>query len=228
MVVEVEVEVVADVAWLVQVIVSEYNKVDEERYYDSESHTSFVFDHVTQRASSVQSYPLDSQNADLIKSLLKALGAHVREHYPSSSYGVYSIENDSAVALVVVANKYSPNNFWNGRFRATYQFPVSSSSTTVTGNIKVDVHYYEDGNVAMNATKPVEISIPSISAEAIISRIAAAERDYQENLNRAFVNMAEGAFKGLRRQLPVTRQKVEWEKVGGYRLGQDISGGTGR
>lgn len=48
MVVEVEVEAVADVAWLVQVIVSEYNKLDEEKYYDSESHTSFVFDHVTQ------------------------------------------------------------------------------------------------------------------------------------------------------------------------------------
>ena len=98
----------------------------------------------------------------------------------------------------------------------------------MTGTVKVDVHYYEDGNVAMNTTKPIDISIGSLSAEAVVSRIAAAERDYQENLNRAFVQMSEGAFKGLRRQLPVTRQKVEWEKVGGYKLGQDISGGTGR
>lgn len=116
----------------------------------------------------------------------------------------------------------------NGRFRAIYQVPVSSSSTTVTGKIHVDVHYYEDGNVSLNTTKPISVSVSSVSAESIISRIAAAERDYQEELNRAFVNMAEGAFKGLRRQLPITRQKVEWEKVGGYRLGQDISGGKGR
>jgi capping protein alpha len=98
----------------------------------------------------------------------------------------------------------------------------------VTGKIHVDVHYYEDGNVALNTTKPVKIPINSVTAESIISRIATAERDYQEELNRAFVRMAEGAFKGLRRQLPITRQKVEWEKVGGYRLGQDISGGKGR
>jgi capping protein alpha len=98
----------------------------------------------------------------------------------------------------------------------------------VTGQIQVDVHYYEDGNVALNTNKPISVSVPSLSAESIISRIAAAERDYQENLNRAFVQMAEGAFKNLRRQLPITRQKVEWEKVGGYRLGQDISGGKGR
>lgn len=116
----------------------------------------------------------------------------------------------------------------NGRFRAIYQVPVSDSSTAVTGKIHVDVHYYEDGNVALNTTKPLNLSVPSVSAESIISRIATAERDYQEELNRAFVRTADGAFKGLRRQLPITRQKVEWEKVGGYRLGQDISGGKGR
>ena len=98
----------------------------------------------------------------------------------------------------------------------------------MTGKIHVDVHYYEDGNVALNTTKPINVSISSLSAETVISRIAAAERDYQETLNRAFVQMAEEAFKHLRRQLPITRQKVEWEKVGGYRLGQDISGGKGR
>lgn len=46
------------------------------------------------------------------KSLLKSLGTHAREHYPSCSYGVYPIENDSAVAILLVANRYSPNNFW--------------------------------------------------------------------------------------------------------------------
>ncbi|KAG2417500.1 hypothetical protein HFD88_008719 [Aspergillus terreus] len=211
-----------------EVLVSEFNKLEDNRYFDPESQTSFEVDHVTQEASGAQSYVLESQNADLIKSLLKSLGTHAREHYPSCSYGVYPIENDSAVAILLVANRYSPNNFWNGRFRAIYQVPVSGDSTAVTGKIHVDVHYYEDGNVALNTTKPVNVSVPSVSAEAIISRIAAAERDYQEELNRAFVQMAEGAFKGLRRQLPITRQKVEWEKVGGYRLGQDIAGGKGR
>lgn len=115
-------------------------------------------------------------------------------------------------------------SFRNGRFRAIYQAPITSSSTTVTGNIHVDVHYYEDGNVALNTNKPISISIPSVSAESIISRIATAERDYQEELNRAFVRMAEGAFKGLRRQLPITRQKIEWEKVSGYKLGKSLQG----
>ena len=94
----------------------------------------------------------------------------------------------------------------------------------------IDVHYYEDGNVRLSTTKP--LSLPSISlstpAQKVVHDIAVAERKYQEELNRAFVELSEGAFKGLRRQLPVTRQKVEWEKVGSYRVGADIQGGRGR
>ena len=83
------------------------------------------------------------------------------------------------------------------------------------------MHYYEDGNVRLQTTKP--LNIPSLSASLasgsdIVRGIAAAERKYQEELNRAFGSLNEGAFKGLRRQLPVTRMKVEWEKVGGYRV----------
>lgn len=48
------------------------------------------------------------------KSTLKGLSAYVKEHFPNAAYGVYSIENDSKLAIIIVANKYSPNNFWYG------------------------------------------------------------------------------------------------------------------
>lgn len=46
------------------------------------------------------------------KSTLKSLSTYVKEHFPNASYGVYPIEEDSKVAMIIVANKYSPNNFW--------------------------------------------------------------------------------------------------------------------
>lgn len=84
--------------------------------------------------------------------------------------------------------------------------------------IKVDVHYYEDGNVRMTTSKKAEISSTSGGAEAIVREIVKLENAFQEQLNRAFGTLAEGSFKALRRQLPVTRQRVEWEKIGGYRV----------
>jgi hypothetical protein len=114
----------------------------------------------------------------------------------------------------------------NGRWRSIYI--LSPSDSSLSGSIKVDVHYYEDGNVRLLTNKPVSLSVSSVSASTIIREIALAEKKYQEELNKGFTNLSEGAFKGLRRQLPITRQKIEWDKIAGYRIGQDIGGGSSR
>lgn len=90
------------------------------------------------------------------------------------------------------------------------------------------MHYYEDGNVRLLTDRSYTASVPSGSGSGITKEISVIEKKYQEEVNRAFTGLSEGAFKSLRRQLPVTRQKIEWEKVTSYRLGQDIGGGSSR
>ncbi|KAI1494841.1 2-oxoisovalerate dehydrogenase beta subunit [Biscogniauxia mediterranea] len=209
-----------------QVIISSHSSLGNGRYYDVESSSSFAFDHTTQKASDVQSHVLEGPQTELVKSTLKSLSTYVKEHFPNASYGVYPIENDSKVAVIIVANKYSPNNYWNGRWRSLYIFDPSSE--TLEGSIKVDVHYYEDGNVRLLTNKPISASVSSGSGAGISKEISVAEKKYQEELNKGFTSLSEGAFKGLRRQLPVTRQKIEWDKVASYRVGQDIGGGSSR
>ncbi|KAF1938948.1 subunits of heterodimeric actin filament capping protein Capz [Clathrospora elynae] len=206
-----------------EVLVSEYNSLGDGRYYDAETQSSFAFDHAMGKASAVQSHVLESQQEDLLKSLAKSLSTHASEHYPKSSHGVYPTADDTALAILTVANKYSPTNYWNGRWRSSYVYTPSSG--TITGSIKVDVHYYEDGNVRLLTEKKVALSVGSGSGAEVMRKISTEEKKYQEDLNRAFGSLSEGAFKSLRRQLPITRQKIEWEKISGYRLGQDIGGG---
>ncbi|KAH6688278.1 F-actin-capping protein subunit alpha [Plectosphaerella plurivora] len=208
------------------VIVSSHNSLGNGQYFDVESSSSFSFDHVSQKASNAQSYVLEGAQADLVKSTLKSLGSYVKEHFANAAFGVYPTEDDSKVAVIIVSNKYSPNNFWNGRWRSLYIYDPSSGS--LEGSVKVDVHYYEDGNVRLLTNKSTTASIPSGTGAGIAKEISLAEKKYQEELNKGFVNLSEGAFKGLRRQLPVTRQKIEWDKVTSYRLGQDIGGGARR
>lgn len=59
-----------------------------------------------------------------------------------------------------------------------------------------------------------DISSPS----ALVMAIAEDEKAYQEELNRTFAGLGDGIFKGLRRLLPVTKQKIEWEKVATYKI----------
>lgn len=102
-------------------------------------------------------------------------------------------------------------------------------SSTLTGTLHCDVHYYEDGNVRLQSKKalpPTTIAASSSSAAGEIMRtVARVEKGWQEEMNRGFSRLSEGEFKGLRRQLPVTRQKVEWEKWTSYRAGKEIGGG---
>ncbi|KAK6851266.1 F-actin-capping protein subunit alpha [Apiospora arundinis] len=138
------------------VIVSSHSSLGDGRYFDVESSTSFQYDHATQKASGAQSYVLEGAQAELTKSTLKSLAPYVKEHFPNAACGVYPIENDSKVAIIIVANKYSPNNFWNGRWRSLYIFDPSSGA--LEGSLKVDVHYYEDGNVRLLTSKPIATS----------------------------------------------------------------------
>ena len=116
--------------------------------------------------------------------------------------------------------------FRNGRWRSLYILDPSSGN--LEGSIKVDVHYYEDGNVRLLTNKPLAGSVSADTGSAFAKEIATAERKYQEELNRGFTSLSEGAFKSLRRQLPVTRQKIEWDKGASNRVGQDIGGGSAR
>ncbi|POS85594.1 hypothetical protein EPUL_002820 [Erysiphe pulchra] len=203
------------------VIVSPYNSLGDDQYYDVESSSCFSFDHITQKANAVQSYAIESTHLDLIKSILKNLAPYINEHYSEASFGVYPIQDDTEIAIIIVANKYSPKNLWNGRWRSMYRF--SPSSLSLSGFIKVDVHYYENGNVRLLTTKPVSVSLSSCTSVTVIQEISTIEKRYEVKLNESFHDLSEGAFKGLRRQLPVTRQKVEWDKIAGYRVGQDIA-----
>ncbi|RFU74478.1 f-actin-capping subunit alpha [Trichoderma arundinaceum] len=221
-------DVIADIKALTA---SEPNIVEEltpafEKYNEEQFITLKLPGSSEPKASAVQSHLLEGPQTDLVKSTLKSLGAYVKEHFPNAALGAYPIESDSKVAIVIVANKYSPNNFWNGRWRSLYIFDPSSGR--LEGSIKVDVHYYEDGNVRLLTSKPIAASISSGTGAGIAKEIASTEKKYQEDLNKSFVSLSEGAFKGLRRQLPVTRQKIEWDRVTGYRLGQDIGGGSSK
>ncbi|ETI20583.1 hypothetical protein G647_08621 [Cladophialophora carrionii CBS 160.54] len=213
------------------VLISSHNKLPpsgQSQYYDSASSTSFSFDHTSQKPSSPQSYTHDTQHSSLISSLLKLLAAHVAEHYPPTSspsaYTVCATPDDSKVAILISSLKASPKNFLSGRWRTSFLYDPSAN--TLSGEIKVNVHYYEDGNVALATSKSFsDVSVEgSGNADSVIRKLAAIEKQYQEEVNRTIVGMNETSFKALRRQLPVTRQKVEWEKIRGYGLGGDLRG----
>jgi len=105
----------------------------------------------------------------------------------------------------------------------------------VQGKIAVNVHYYEQGNVQLAANHEVSLSLPPTilqssptpSAAKVLALIQCEEGEYQTSLTETYQGMSEKTYKSLRRALPMTRSKMDWDKVLGYKLGAELSAGKG-
>ncbi|CAO1614670.1 unnamed protein product [Parajaminaea phylloscopi] len=128
--------------------------------------------------------------------------------------------------LQIVSGKSNASNFWSGRLLSRYVYAPEKG--TVRGETKLQIHYYENGNVQLNTLHPASLTVSTAGdaktrAKAVLAAIRKHESEYHGELESTYSTLNEKAFKGLRRQLPVTRQKVDWDKVLNYRLGSDLA-----
>lgn len=56
-------------------------------------------------------------------------------------------------------------------------------------------------------------SSPTPSAAKVLALIESEEGEYQTSLTETYQDMSEKTYKSLRRALPMTRSKMDWDKV---------------
>ncbi|BGP58356.1 hypothetical protein JCM8202_002887 [Rhodotorula sphaerocarpa] len=137
------------------------------------------------------------------------------EPRPSKQFGLY-----------FVGSKYNPNNYWTGRWRSTYA--LDRAQGTLEGTAQVNVHYYEQSNIQLSTTfKSTSDLGPDPSAESVIASIKASESSFQRQLGETYNELSDATLRGLRRALPKTRSKLDWDRAAGYKLGRELGGGGG-
>lgn len=135
---------------------------------------------------------------------------------PSNRFGLY-----------FVGHKYSPNNYWTGRWRSTYS--LDQVTGVLEGTAQVNIHYYEQGNVQLSTTfKSTSTLGATPSPEAVIASIKSSESAFQRQLGETYSELADASFRGLRRALPKTRSKLDWDRAVGYKLGRELGAGGGQ
>lgn len=83
------------------------------------------------------------------------------------------------------------------------------------------------GNVQLSTTLKSSATLsPSPSPESVVASIKATESSFQRQLGETYNDLSDASFRGLRRALPKTRSKLDWDKATGMRLGQQIGGGA--
>ncbi|KAJ7134535.1 F-actin-capping protein subunit alpha [Mycena epipterygia] len=222
-----------------QSIVSEVARISateagQERFLDPRSKTSFLFDHLSLEASDSQPAEPDADSEPFRAALEKSTLTYLSAHFHDGVTSIFAAKDSpNQFVIQVVANKYNPSNYWAGRWRSEYTIDLNENN--IRGKILVNVHYYEQGNVQLSTTHTISLSLPtaivtsspSASASKILALIEDEEGKYQVSLNDTYQEMGEKTFKGLRRALPLTRQKLDWDKVLGYKLGAELASSKG-
>ena len=129
-------------------------------------------------------------------------------------------------------------NFWSGRWTSSWKIKTPpriiamnsndddadlllsnqvDKSAQITGQINILAHYFEDGNVQLNTSKAIPSTTLNYNSEielgeAIAKHIEITENQIQSGLNEMYSSMNDLTLRALRRILPVTRSKMEWNR----------------
>jgi len=214
-------------------IITEFNELPNGKFYDPRTKVSFKFDHLHFKSTEFEPYQdIDTLSEPWRVALEKELTSYVNVHYKSAACSVFGSSDQGSVSLVACteAHKFQPSNFWNARWRArwavTFQPSANNETIEINGILKVQVHYYEDGNVQLVSHKEIKDSITlgdhEQTAKNIVKVVEKAENDYQNAISENYQTMSETTFKALRRALPVTRSKIDWNKISSYKIANEL------
>jgi len=214
-------------------IITEFNELPNGRFYDPRTKVSFKFDHLHFKSTEFEPYhDIDTLSEPWRAALEKELTSYVKVHYKGAACSVFSSSDQGLVSLVACteAHKFQPSNFWNARWRArwavSFQPSTKSDNIELNGILKVQVHYYEDGNVQLVSHKEIKelisINDHEQTAKSIVKAIEKAENEYQNAISENYQTMSETTFKALRRALPITRAKIDWNKISSYKIANEL------
>jgi len=200
------------------VVVSAFGQVSADEYVNPATGQVLQFDHRKRKftAGTEKKQVLGEDVAKYRASIAKSIESYVAIQYKAgkTATAVYGADNGN-ITVVISAKNVNLGNFWSGGWRSVYTVSVKAKGAAeIKGNIKINVHYFEDGNVQLHAnidkSGTVNVGGEDETGKEVSKAISKIETEFQTNMEEMYVNMHRTTFKAMRRFLPISRQPMNW------------------
>ncbi|KAI3815486.1 hypothetical protein L1987_15155 [Smallanthus sonchifolius] len=223
------------------VLVSSYSEISEDEYLDPRTAQVGKVDHVRQICTQIRPARDEELPSPYVEEYRCALDVeiskYVGEAYPKGVCLVYCTSgkdvedygSDFELVVVITATRHSPQNFCNGSWGSIWniEFKDELQTVEVRGKLQVSAHYFEEGNVQLDAKHECRDSTifqsPDDSADSLMNIIRHHETEYLTSLQASYSNLPDSTFKELRRKLPVTRTLFPWHNTMQFSLTRDLT-----
>ncbi|EMG48978.1 CAP01 F-actin-capping protein subunit alpha [Candida maltosa Xu316] len=202
-------------------IVSKYNKDSQSsKYIDYVHKKLFNVDWKHGKVIDIEPYHNGTTDYPAVyDELVDKLAKYGDDYYPST-FAYTVIPESEGLRIIIIGQRANHENFYTGQWKSNYVV----SERGITGDVSLDIHYFEDGNVRLKFNESINDEGDFVgSASKIVNFINDQENQIVIKIVDQFNNLNQQSFKNLRRLLPVTRSKINWgSAIGNYRLGSDV------
>jgi len=216
-----------------QVLISKFGEVNDAEYLDPRGNCVIQFDHIRQEVVGNRAIEgeLDRSVEDFRKAFDNVAHEYLEEHYINGGCTVYGGKQggQTNITVAISSSKFNPNNFWNGRWRSVWQCTFSAGGkVSLKGTIRINVHYYEDGNVQLVSKTEKSGSSnggdANATAKEALRQIKGIEAEFQAALEQSYNVMGDTTFKALRRTLPITKKRIDWDmrRIQALKMGSSV------
>lgn len=141
----------------------------------------------------------------LLADELKQYGKDYYRDADCYKVSVKNVNNSSDLSLTTYAERVNVNNHLSASWRGDWTI----SGTDLKGSLKLHSYFAEDCNVQLELSRDYSVTLKSADPKATVIKISTIESDLMAELKDMYLEMP-NKLKALRRVLPVTKTRLEW------------------
>ncbi|KAL8222271.1 UNVERIFIED_CONTAM: hypothetical protein K2H54_075299 [Gekko kuhli] len=200
-------------------LVTHYNDLKGNRFFDPQSTFSFRYDHLTGRTDKFLLQGTIGDDAELWRSTLNvALQTYVKNHFSSGTCCVFrrGLKSNPYFVVCLEGHQFQTSEF-NGLWTSEWTFAFTPPTTEVTGNYQLQIHYFSKANWHLAVDKTVQRSVSLINrvqlAMAFTQLVEEEDNEFQMGLEENLQELSVDLWKTLRRRIPITRTLMGWDNL---------------